>query len=550
MPNSTIQLFRGVPLNPSYNDTFYFVDRSAQESYFSNNTNSVKILRDNYRVEVAQSSVVIQEKYEVLYNVNYMRFINLSYESKWFYAFVTSVEYVNENATRISFQIDVMQTWLPDVDYDLRPCFVEREHASSDKIGDNIVEENLCLGEYVFSDYTTGLDLSALAVIVAVSEVDEGTVDGHIYDGIYGGNKLWVCDGNNERAINDFLKQYADSPDNVTCIYTAPRILFPELDLEENKDGYYPSYKASGHSAYYTFYPVAYSDSFEGYLPLNNKLYTFPFNYFHINDGCGNTLSLRYELFNELKPSVVVHSTLLSPVTVSIMPTGYKGTRGASELAPPVSLHTEQIQTPPYPFCSWSVDTFKTWLAQNGVSLAISGIKTVGSIASAAYMPMTAATRVGKNAAAYAKAARQSAVGHSIESGVGNVLDAVNGFYQASIAADVCRGNANNSSNAISNHYLALHTARVHLTKEYAKTIDDFFTLYGYAVKKLKKPNIRARRYYTYTKTLDCRVYDAKLPKADSDTIEAVFNSGIRFWKSDITIGDYSQPNTPMQNEV
>ena len=60
-------------------------------------------------------------------------------------------------------------------------------------------------------------------------------------------------------------------------------------------------------------------------------------------------------------------------------------------------------------------------------------------------------------------------------------------------------------------------------TKEYAKTIDDFFTLYGYAVKKLKKPNIRARRYYTYTKTVDCRIYDAKLPKEDSNTIQEIF---------------------------
>ena len=559
-PNSTIQLFSGVPLNPSYNDTFYFVDRAAQESYFSNNTNSVKIFRENYRVEPTQSSIVISEKYEVIYNVNYMRFINLSYEGKWFYAFVTGVDYVNENATRITFQIDVMQTWLPDVDYDLRPCYVEREHASSDNIGDNIIEEGLCLGEYMFSDYKTLLDLSSIAIVIAVSKVNDNTVDGHIYDGLYGANELHLfkCNIDTMVTINEFLDDFVSDPDNITCIYSVPLKLFKafeESDKEHIVIGGDDSYITTSHLAYIRDSKIALTDDFDGYTPLNNKLYTYPYTYYHVDDGCGNNLTLRYELFEDGQPELKVDCTLLSPVSVSIVPTGYKGLQGRTigdgpSLSNSSPLYTEQIQTPPYPFCSWSVDTFKTWLSQNAISLAISGIKTVGGIASAVYMPMTAMAKTGKNAVKYAQLARQNAIGNSIESGVGNVLDNLNGLYRASIAADVCRGGSNNSSLAIATGALGLHTARAHITKEYCKTIDDFFTLYGYAVKKLKKPNIRARKYYTYTKTLDCKVYDAKLPKADSDVIEAIFNNGIRFWKSNITMGDYSQPNPPMQNEV
>ena len=38
-----------------------------------------------------------------------MMFQNSAYGDKWFYAFITSVEYVNDVTSNISFEIDVMQ---------------------------------------------------------------------------------------------------------------------------------------------------------------------------------------------------------------------------------------------------------------------------------------------------------------------------------------------------------------------------------------------------------------------------------------------------------
>lgn len=45
------------------------------------------------------------------YDCNYLMFQNSGFGSKWFYAFITSVEYVNNAVTEITFEIDVMQTW-------------------------------------------------------------------------------------------------------------------------------------------------------------------------------------------------------------------------------------------------------------------------------------------------------------------------------------------------------------------------------------------------------------------------------------------------------
>ena len=48
---------------------------------------------------------------EALYNCNYLAFQNASFGGKWFYAFIDSVEYVNNVTSEVTYTIDVMQTW-------------------------------------------------------------------------------------------------------------------------------------------------------------------------------------------------------------------------------------------------------------------------------------------------------------------------------------------------------------------------------------------------------------------------------------------------------
>lgn len=84
---------------------------------------------------------------DACYDCNYLMFQNSGFGSKWFYAFITSVEYVNNAVTEISFEIDVMQTWF--FNYSVGECFIEREHSASDEIGENLVPETVNVGEYV-----------------------------------------------------------------------------------------------------------------------------------------------------------------------------------------------------------------------------------------------------------------------------------------------------------------------------------------------------------------------------------------------------------------
>ena len=82
------------------------------------------------------------------------------------------------------------------------------------------------------------------------------------------------------------------------------------------------------------------------------------------------------------------------------------------------------------------------------------------------------------------------------------------------------------------------------ITKNYAMMIDDYFTMFGYAIKQVGTPNMNARPYFTYVKTIGCTVH-GNLPSDDGAEIESIFDRGVRFWKNHSNIGNYSLNNAP-----
>ena len=86
---------------------------------------------------------------------------------------------------------------------------------------------------------------------------------------------------------------------------------------------------------------------------------------------------------------------------------------------------------------------------------------------------------------------------------------------------------------------------QVYPKEEYSEMIDNYFHLYGYAVKKIKVPNIHVRKGWTYTKTANAIVVGGA-PASALQNIANIFNKGIRFWNDGDNIGDYSSKNRPL----
>lgn len=145
-----LQMFRGVPLNIGNEDTLYFETRAEQDLYFDRFVDTLLTFSaTDYKFIREQRGVIkVNRPHDYLENCNYLRFQNedrsgYQFTRKWYYAFVTGLEYVSETVTAVYFDIDGLQTWLPHIDYDLNECLIERQHATVDGIDDNLATESI-----------------------------------------------------------------------------------------------------------------------------------------------------------------------------------------------------------------------------------------------------------------------------------------------------------------------------------------------------------------------------------------------------------------------
>lgn len=170
-PNTNIRILKNVPLDNTYKHTLYFSSEAQQSTYFKGLTKHNLTNQTYQRVQKGVARVGI--KAESLYDCNYIMFQNESFGTKWFYAFITGVEYVNNIVSEITFEIDVMQTWF--FDFNLRECYVEREHTVTDTIGEHIVTEPVDLGDIICGNIQgTGQFDEYVAVIARADIVEEG----------------------------------------------------------------------------------------------------------------------------------------------------------------------------------------------------------------------------------------------------------------------------------------------------------------------------------------------------------------------------------------
>src|SRR6056297_1200576 len=141
---TTLKLLTNVDLTKNYNNTFSFSSLTAQTNFFLSKTAHTF---ENLTYQRREGTVKVEKNINDIYNINYMMFQNAEYSNKWFYAFITDMEYRNPSTTLITFEIDVMQTW--KFEMDIKESFVEREHVDSDSIGEHLVDENLEIGEVI-----------------------------------------------------------------------------------------------------------------------------------------------------------------------------------------------------------------------------------------------------------------------------------------------------------------------------------------------------------------------------------------------------------------
>lgn len=498
-PDTYIRLIKNCPLDRTYDHTIYFDSEDKQIAYFKNTLQGITFTKQSYQ-RYAEGVLHIQAKAEDLYDCNYLMFQNSSFGTKYFYAFITSIEYVNNVSSKVAYVIDVMQTWF--FNYELQHCFVEREHSVTDIIGENLVPENVDLGEYISRGEGTISELTELSIVIAATHtVEDGTINlkpGKIYSLVYSGlfYNIFPATSVGVDAANAFIKLDSLLPggSGIVSVFMMPTAMisnssFPQLLVKT--------------------YSKEYGSWEGGFTPNNNKLYTYPYNFLYFSNLQGNTAVYKYEFFeSEDCEFYVIGDTSCNP-GVMLTPLNYKGA---------VVNRDESITLTGFPQCAYTNDAFAANLSQ---------------LAS------------GANIASLSASVANIAAGNPV--GALPVISSLVDLGRSFITPNQARGGTNNYT-LVANSSLNFYHANKRITKEFAEIIDGYFDMYGYATRKVKIPNINSRPHWNYVKTNKCVITGA-LPADTAVQICAIYDRGITFWKKGSEVGNYSLNNKPTMTE-
>ena len=531
-PTSVIQFFGDLGISPNYENSLYFATEAAKDAYFSNVPRVAQATQVTYTRE-ERGYVRVQIPMSTMIHAGYMRYINPQFENKWFYAFVTSVEYINNDVTQIKFEIDIIMTWMGT--FQLGQCFIERQHTVNDYIGANIADEGLDTGDYIV-EYMRGTGIIQETggwgiCVFATQDMSGAPVQGAIYCGVYSGCNLAVFPATQAGAqgANALLAGITDEAgaESVVCILMLPYTYANATAV------------TGGTSAPYTMdIPVAkpYSD-IDGYVPRNKKLFVYPYKCLSVYNSEGNSIDYKYEYFNTLPDqesagvcNFQLKTLISSNPLMALYPLNYKGQAVA---------YDEQLNMRHFTACNYAIDTWKAYYAMNKSTIdydKASAPWMAGMGVGMGLVGMTASAGIG-NVGGFFSGASQ--IASSVDS-IGRTLAKHQDYERM---PNVAKGVANNdlmTAEQTKDFYFE-HKC---ITKNYAMMIDDYFTMFGYAIKQVATPNMHARPYFTYVKTIGCTVH-GNLPSEDGSIIESIFDRGVRFWTNHANIGNYSLNNSP-----
>lgn len=517
-PNSDLALLHDVPLDPDYENTLYFDNISQQTNYFLakrvHTFSKLSYVRRNrgwirlgWNADQWPNNTIIQK----LYDSTYMMFKNTNFENKWFYAFVDKVEYVNNNTVDVQYHIDVLQTW--HFDYILNECFIERQHTIGDTPGVNTLPEQLETGPYMSTIPEFAVDGNIISdglmpytpkiCLVTTFDGSGDYAEGYLAPGLksrgdyFTGVNYYLYNITQQgiQSLNDTLEYITQSQplkDGVISLLMVPGDFF-DVSAPTAKKIYFPNPTKLGN-----------------YTPRNKKLLCYPYNYFYVYNNSGNGAEYHYENFAPAtRIALQVWGNISANPGLICSPYDYKNISGVN--------YEEKLTLSGFPMCSWSYDAFKAWLAQNAGSIAGSAIGLAGSWLMALESPATLANR-----------------GPDL---VSQTAGALGSLYDHSRRPPQSAGDTNGDLTYQAGLCTFMFMQK-HIKPEYARVIDAYFDMYGYAYKRSGVPNRNARRCYTYVKTIGCSIH-GDFPAEDILKIQTIFNKGVRFWRTTAVFGSY-----------
>lgn len=573
IPDSDIYLLKS-PLQIDNKNQLTFTNATAQYNYFSSLT---KLELEGATYQRKDGAIRFEGNFEDLIQYNYCMYKNTHYKNKWFYAFIIGMEYKNDNCTFIYIKTDVWQSWQFDIVYNA--SYVEREmiNVADDVPGANLVPENLETGEYKVAASAAIANLEP-AFIFAYTGDEFQTVkasgdpvtcdlslsvgDGFtITNGLPNPHIYYLCAENltNARLIQQSLAQ-GNQSEKIVAAFTVPKLAVNNIKKSlkyqvsattYDLDTYIYVLEGTANAATETLNSTP--TTLDGYSPKNAKMRQFPFTYLGYNPPSGTSKVYRYENFTNGTPSFKIISEINPNPTVHFIPQNYRGASGNS-LCDNVTLNG-------YPQLATTVDVYNSWLAENSGIIRVQQRQAnvnyeLDTMANSIAMFTGIGNMIGGAVSGAQSGQMDSSMFSGFSSTVGSAIAL--GKTQANYDATIGMINAQKEKQALlpdnvtlggSNATLLGYNlmddnifTRYSIKYQFAKRIDDYFSMYGYQTNQLKIPNINNRPQWNYVKLAGANLI-GEIPETDLQEIKSLFNEGITLWHNATTFLDYSQNN-------
>lgn len=582
-PSGKVRIGR-VPFDNSYRHTMTFASREAQTAFFSSCCTQA-FEKDTYTYIRMNNAIRVQFNAEALYTYDYVMYQNANYGTKWFYAFIVGVNYINENTTELVLELDVMQTWY--FDYTLVQGFVEREHVNDDTVGLHLNAEPSMDLQYVYDHVTDNTwSISSCYIVMLVNAYPHWNVSqtdvmgsdpqsGGLYQNQYNACKVLLYKGWDSNSMARFKEDMeafngAGAADTICDAFTVPATAIPDSnvvtlrvkigDIVQDRTNVFTL--SDGSAPISDVLNVPRPSTIDGYTPRNKKLLCYPYCYMELGDYTGRTEDLRWEYFtlNGTFAQLVDRKAGISDCQGYVIPVNYNGdTNGTAK------ENYTNYKPFTYDFnnkISWVFSAYQTWAAQNAVTNQLAVIGSVGA------MTMGAASGVGAGVKAFGnglsalapfagtgvstESARsilgkqanakmlEGASPYAMAAGLGGIGSVLGNVERMKRTPNSARGNTSGNSK-LQNGHAGWYCANVAIRREFAEIVDGFLDMYGYQVDRVKIPNRTGRAAWNYVK-MQNSCHRGNVPSDQMNKINQIYDAGITFWHTS-DVGNYSLAN-------
>ena len=577
-PNSEIYLIK-CPIELDNLNQLSFASSTAQHNYFNG---LPKLSLTNATFQRKDGTIRWPGSMESIIEYNYCMYRNKNHGNKWFYAFIDDIRYENDKMSYIKISTDVWQTWQFDLTF--KASYVEREHTNDDTVGSNTIPEGLDTGEFVcngiqeesyakcelYPESTVPAEGAVMICIQLTSlkytilgtdyqpsnpptyNIVNGVPQGCYIVGIpYSQTALGL--------VYTLIGAYDASgkSDAIISMFLCPRGVTSWTKLTGtgiwNGNSYYkPDDSNSIHG--FDLFNVNRNTTIDGYQPKNHKLFVGPYNYFYITNNAGTDIEFYYEDFiNTSQAQFSISGCLEQGGSVKCYPTNSKKTSAGSGGSFVTKGYSEGIMGAQLPQLSWTSDYYLNWEAKNGKNVAIqTGLQAAGA-ALGILNPL--ATQAATHATSVDTAVQRGYFPDEMQMSVNaggplgsvvnfasSVANTQNQIRNAKLVPPQAKGNTVGGNIQFSADKCCFTIYKMSVREEYARCIDNYFSMFGYKTNRMKIPNITGRANWNYVKTVGCNIV-ADIPQGDLQAIKAMFNNGVTIWHNATTYLDYSQNN-------